>query len=66
MWLEIQHHPVFAPDGQSYLLLGPVQKNGQQYFTQIKRITLEDERVITYGRHDVLQILAWDTVKHVV
>ena len=66
MWLEIQHQPIFAPDGQTYLSLGPVQENGQQYFTQIKHITLEADhmRVITYGRHDVLQILAWDAVNH--
>lgn len=68
MWLEVQHHPVFADDGQCYLLLGLVQENGQQYFTQIKHVTLEDQhiRIITYGRHDALQILAWDTFDHMV
>ncbi|XP_065218302.1 inactive dipeptidyl peptidase 10 isoform X2 [Planococcus citri] len=68
MWLEIQHHPVFAPDGQSYLLLAPVQENGIHYYTQIKHVTLEDKHILTisHGHYEVLQILAWDTINHIV
>lgn len=66
MWLEVQQHPVFAPDGQSYLLLAPVQYNSH-FSTHIKHVTQEDKhvRIISYG-FEVLQILAWDTVKHIV
>ena len=66
MWLETQPHPVFATDGQSYLLLAPVQ-SGSRYFTQIKHVTQSDKhvRVISYGA-EVLRILAWDLVNHLV
>lgn len=66
MWLETQPHPVFAADGRSYLLLAPVQ-SGSRHFTQIKHVAQSDQhvRVISYGA-EVLRVVAWDTVEHLV
>ncbi len=67
MWLEVQQHPVFSPDSQSYLLLAPVLDDSR-YFTHIKHVTRKDKhvRTISYGPAEVLQILAWDTINHKV
>lgn len=67
MWLDVQPHPVFSPDGQSYMLLAAVQE-GPSIYTHIKHVTLQQQRiaVISHGPYHVLKILAWDTVNHLV
>ncbi|XP_033209762.1 inactive dipeptidyl peptidase 10 isoform X2 [Belonocnema kinseyi] len=67
-WLDAQPHPVFAPDGDSFLLLAAVQEGGQEHFTHIKHVTLTDQRiaVLSHGRYEVSSILAWDTSAHLV
>lgn len=62
-WLEIQDHPVFAPDGDSFLLLASVQEGSVDTFTHIKHITLTQQRiaVLSHGRYEVNKILRWDT-----
>ncbi|XP_031785352.1 inactive dipeptidyl peptidase 10 isoform X2 [Nasonia vitripennis] len=67
-WLDAQPHPVFAPDGDSFLLLGAVQEGAQEHFTHIKHITLTQQRiaVLSHGRYEVSEILAWDTRSHLV
>ncbi|TDG39336.1 hypothetical protein AWZ03_014242 [Drosophila navojoa] len=67
-WLDIFPHPVFAPDGNSFLLLAGVQESGNDHFTHIKHITISQQRisVISHGRYEVLKILCWDTTNHVV
>ncbi|XP_075212470.1 inactive dipeptidyl peptidase 10 isoform X3 [Lycorma delicatula] len=67
-WLQIQPHPVFSSDGDSFLLLGPVQEGDQDVFTHIKHITLKQQRiaVISHGRYEVIKILGWDSVNHLV
>ncbi|XP_015515915.1 inactive dipeptidyl peptidase 10 isoform X1 [Neodiprion pinetum] len=67
-WLDAQPHPVFAPDGDSFLLLAAVQEGSQEHFTHIKHVTLTQQRiaVISHGRYEVSKILAWDTQAHLV
>ncbi|KAJ6649253.1 Inactive dipeptidyl peptidase 10 [Pseudolycoriella hygida] len=67
-WLDILPHPVFSPDGDSFLLLASVQETGNEHFTHIKHVTITQQRisVISHGRYEVLRILAWDTVNHLV
>ncbi|XP_043287837.1 inactive dipeptidyl peptidase 10 isoform X2 [Venturia canescens] len=67
-WLDAQPHPIFAPDGDSFLLLAAVQEGGQEHFTHIKHITLTQQRiaVLSHGRYEVSEILAWDTKAHLV
>lgn len=54
-WLDIFPHPVFAPDGNSFLLLASVQEAGNDHFTHIKHITITHQRisVISHGRYEV-------------
>ncbi|XP_072401432.1 inactive dipeptidyl peptidase 10 isoform X1 [Diabrotica undecimpunctata] len=67
-WLEIQEHPVFSPDGDSYLLLAPVQEGSRETYTHIKHITVTQQRiaVLSHGRHEVAKILSWDAVNHLI
>ncbi|XP_029660600.1 dipeptidyl aminopeptidase-like protein 6 isoform X1 [Formica exsecta] len=67
-WLDAQPHPLFAPDGDSFLLLATVQEGDKEHFTHIKHITLTQQRiaVLSHGPYEVSEILAWDTKKHLV
>ncbi|XP_039280543.1 inactive dipeptidyl peptidase 10 isoform X2 [Nilaparvata lugens] len=67
-WLQIQPHPVFSTDGDSFLLLGAVQEGDQDVFTHIKHITLKQQRiaVLSHGRYQVVKILGWDSINHLV
>ncbi|XP_014238564.1 inactive dipeptidyl peptidase 10 isoform X1 [Trichogramma pretiosum] len=67
-WLDVQPHPVFAPDGDSFLLLAAVQEGAQEHFTHIKHVTLTQQRiaVLSHGQYEVGEILAWDTKSHLV
>lgn len=67
-WLDAQPHPVFAPDGDSFLLLAAVQEGSQEHFTHIKHVTLTEKRiaVLSHGRYEVTEILSWDTSSHLV
>ncbi|XP_056631693.1 dipeptidyl aminopeptidase-like protein 6 isoform X1 [Diorhabda sublineata] len=67
-WLEIQEHPVFSPDGDSYLLLAAVQEGSRETYTHIKHVTVTQQRiaVLSHGRHEVSKILFWDTVSHFI
>ncbi|XP_031617317.1 inactive dipeptidyl peptidase 10 isoform X1 [Contarinia nasturtii] len=78
-WLDILPHPIFSPDGDSFLMLASIQETGTEHFTHIKHVTITQQRisvishgryeqvaVITNGRHQVLKILAWDTKNHLV
>ncbi|XP_076291931.1 A-type potassium channel modulatory protein DPP6 isoform X2 [Lasioglossum baleicum] len=67
-WLDAQPHPVFAPDGDSFLLLASVQEGDKEHFTHIKHVTLTQQRiaVLSHGRYEVSEILAWDTKAHLV
>ena len=57
-WLDIQHHPIFAPDGNSFLLLAGIQESGTEHFTHIKHVTITHQRiaVISHGRYEVKSI----------
>lgn len=67
-WLDIQEHPLFAPDGDSFLLLAPVQEGSTEIFTHIKHITLTQQRIsiLTHGKYEVTKILAWDYSRQVI
>ncbi|XP_055534810.1 inactive dipeptidyl peptidase 10 isoform X1 [Wyeomyia smithii] len=67
-WLDILPHPVFAPDGDSFLIMAGVQETGTEHFTHIKHVTMTQQRiaVISHGRYEVIRILAWDTSNHLV
>ncbi|KAI4504853.1 hypothetical protein M0802_000403 [Mischocyttarus mexicanus] len=67
-WLDAQPHPIFAPDGDSFLLLATVQEGDKEHFTHIKHVTLTQQRiaVLSHGRYEVSEILAWDTKAHLV
>ncbi|KAK7873601.1 hypothetical protein R5R35_009292 [Gryllus longicercus] len=66
-WLEVQPHPVFSPDGDSFLMMTPV-KEGINQFTHIKHVTVSQQRiaVLSHGHYEVLRILSWDTTNHIV
>ncbi|XP_055836833.1 inactive dipeptidyl peptidase 10 isoform X2 [Episyrphus balteatus] len=67
-WLDILPHPVFSPDGDSFLILASIQESGTEHFTHIKHVTITQQRisVISHGRYEVLKILCWDTANHLV
>ncbi|KAK0093108.1 hypothetical protein PV326_014278 [Microctonus aethiopoides] len=67
-WLDAQPHPLFSPDGDSFLMLAAVQEGGQEHFTHIKHVTLTQQRiaVLSHGRYEVSEILAWDNIAHLV
>ena len=54
-WLDILPHPVFSPDGDSFLLLASIQETGTEHFTHIKHVTITQQRisVISHGRYEV-------------
>lgn len=54
-WLDIQPHPVFSQDGDSFLLLSGIQETGTEHFTHIKHVTITQQRmsVISHGRYEV-------------
>lgn len=54
-WLDILPHPVFSPDGNSFLILASVQESGTEHFTHIKHVTISQQRisVISHGRYEV-------------
>jgi len=55
LWLDAQPHPIFAPDGDSFLLLAAVQEGDKEHFTHIKHVTLTQQRiaVLSHGRYEV-------------
>lgn len=55
LWLDAQPHPLFAPDGDSFLLLASVQEGDKEHFTHIKHVTLTQQRiaVLSHGRYEV-------------
>ncbi|XP_055628528.1 inactive dipeptidyl peptidase 10 isoform X2 [Toxorhynchites rutilus septentrionalis] len=67
-WLDILPHPIFAPDGDSFLMMAGIQETGTEHFTHIKHVTITQQRiaVISHGRYEVVRILAWDTYNHLV
>lgn len=54
-WLDIQPHPIFSQDGDSFLLLAGIQETGTEHFTHIKHVTITQQRmsVISHGRYEV-------------
>lgn len=46
---------MFAPDGDSFLLLASVQEGDKEHFTHIKHVTLTQQRiaVLSHGRYEV-------------
>lgn len=64
-WLDIQEHPVFSPDGDSFLMLAAVQEGNTETYTHIKHITVTQQHiaVLSHGPHEVEHILSWDTAR---
>lgn len=54
-WLDIQEHPVFSSDGDSFLLLASIQETGTEHYSHIKHVTITQQRiaVISHGRYEV-------------
>lgn len=48
-------HPVFSPDGDSFLLLAGIQESDTEHFTHIKHVTITQQRiaVLSHGRYEV-------------
>lgn len=67
-WLDVQPAPVFAPDGDSFLLLAEIREGDADRFTHIKHVTITQQRmsVLSHGRYEVTKILEWDTHNHLV
>lgn len=67
-WLDIQPHPLFSPDGDSFLMLAPIQEENAEFYTHIKHVTLTQQRisVLSHGRYEVLSIVSWDAHNHLV
>ncbi|KAJ8915617.1 hypothetical protein NQ315_003401 [Exocentrus adspersus] len=65
-WLDIQEHPMFSPDGDSFLMLAPVKEGSRETYTHIKHVTVTQQHiaVLSHGKHEVSKILSWDTVSH--
>jgi hypothetical protein len=55
-WLDIVQHPVFSPDGDSFLILAGIQESESEHFTHIKHVTITQQRiaVISHGRYEVI------------
>lgn len=53
--MDILPHPVFSPDGDSFLLLASIQETDTEHFTHIKHVTITQQRisVISHGRYEV-------------
>ena len=66
-WLDLVPQPIFSPDGDSFLLLASVAEDADRY-THVKHVTRKQTRtaVLSHGRYEVTEILAWDTVNHIV
>uniref|UniRef100_T1H457 Uncharacterized protein n=1 Tax=Megaselia scalaris TaxID=36166 RepID=T1H457_MEGSC len=56
-WLDILPHPVFHPDGDSFLVQASIQESGTEHFTHIKHVTITQQRisVISHGRYESTQ-----------
>ncbi|KAI8427643.1 hypothetical protein MSG28_002118 [Choristoneura fumiferana] len=67
-WLEVHQQPVYSEDGSAFLLLAAVQEGGGQYYTHIKHVDVERQRlaVLSHGKVEVAQVLAWDEINHLV
>ncbi|XP_063236972.1 inactive dipeptidyl peptidase 10 [Bacillus rossius redtenbacheri] len=68
-WLDVQPHPVYSPDGESFLVMATVKEGSQnQFYSHIKHITPSQQRiaVISHGNYEVVRILSWDTTNHLV
>lgn len=54
-WLDILPHPVFSPNGDSFMLLAGIQETNTEHFTHIKHVTITQQRisVISHGRYEV-------------
>lgn len=67
-WLEVHQQPVYSEDGGAFLLLAAVQEGGGQYYTHIKHVDVIRQRiaVLSHGKVEVVEILAWDQENHLV
>ncbi|XP_030761357.1 inactive dipeptidyl peptidase 10 isoform X2 [Sitophilus oryzae] len=67
-WLDVQEHPIFSPDGDSFLMLAHVQEGSRETYTHIKHVTVTQQHiaVLSHGPHEVSKILAWDTNSHLI
>lgn len=67
-WLEVHQQPVYSEDGSAFLLLAAVQEGGGQYYTHIKHVDVLRQRmaVLSHGKVEVAEILAWDQENHLV
>lgn len=67
-WLEIQEHPTFSKDGDSFLILAPVTEGNTETYTHIKHVVVTQQHiaVLSHGRHEVDRILAWDTFNNLI
>ncbi|KOB70112.1 Inactive dipeptidyl peptidase 10 [Operophtera brumata] len=67
-WLEVHQKPVYSEDGSAFLLLAAVQEGGGQYYTHIKHVDVNRQRiaVLSHGRMEVTEVLAWDQENHLV
>ncbi|PSN56674.1 hypothetical protein C0J52_00051 [Blattella germanica] len=67
-WLDVQPHPVYTADGESFLLLASIKEGAHNHFTHIKHVTPSQQRiaVLTHGSYEVTRILSWDTTNHLV
>lgn len=67
-WLEVHQKPVYSEDGSAFLLLAAVQEGGGQYYTHIKHVDVNRQRiaVLSHGRVEVAEVLAWDQENHLV
>ncbi|KAJ8867712.1 hypothetical protein PR048_031515 [Dryococelus australis] len=68
-WLDVQPHPVYSHDGESFLVMATVKEGSQnQFYSHIKHITPSQQRiaVISHGNYEVVRILSWDSINHLV
>ncbi|XP_031617324.1 dipeptidyl aminopeptidase-like protein 6 isoform X3 [Contarinia nasturtii] len=58
-WLDILPHPIFSPDGDSFLMLASIQETGTEHFTHIKHVTITQQRisVISHGRYEQVAVI---------
>ncbi|XP_023716434.1 inactive dipeptidyl peptidase 10 [Cryptotermes secundus] len=67
-WLDVQPHPLYTADGESFLLLASIKEGAYNHFTHIKHVTPSQQRiaVLTHGSYEVIRILSWDSTNHLV
>jgi hypothetical protein len=67
-WLDVQPHPLYTEDGESFLLLASIKEGAYNHFTHIKHVTPSQQRmaVLTHGSYEVIRILSWDSTNHLV